>query len=70
MGLDSAVNSVARIATPIAFGKIYVHASGQLNAPFLAAGGVVLFAALVVVFRRWSVRGGFRGGGKGWRGGT
>jgi DHA1 family tetracycline resistance protein-like MFS transporter len=70
MGLDSAVNSVARIATPIAFGNIYVRGSGQLSAPFLAAGGVVAFAALVVVFRRWSVLGGFRGGGKGWRGGT
>ena len=28
MGLDSAVNAVARIATPIAFGKIYARASG------------------------------------------
>ena len=70
MGLDSAVNAVARIATPIAFGKIYARASGQLNAPFLAAGAVVAFAALVVVFRRWSVLGGFRGGEKGWRGGA
>lgn len=67
MGLDSAVNAVARIATPILFGKLYQ--SGQRGAadPFLAAGGTVLFAAFVVVFRRWSVLGGFTGGGKGFR---
>ena len=69
MGLDSAVNAVARIATPVAFGKaLRANAEdGGLNAPFLAAGTVVALAALVVVVRRWSVLGGFRGGGKGWR---
>jgi MFS family permease len=67
MGLDSAVNAVARIATPVAFGKVLrANAEdGGLNAPFLAAGGVVALAALVVVVRRWSVLGGFRGGGEG-----
>ena len=67
MGLDSAVNAVARIATPIAFGEAYATASGALNAPFLYAGGVVALAALIVIVRRWSVLGGTRGGGKGWR---
>ena len=66
MGLDSAVNAVARIATPVAFGKaLRANAEdGGLNAPFLAAGTVVALAALVVVVRRWSVLGGFRGGGR------
>ena len=69
MGLDSAVNAVARIATPVAFGKaLRANAEdGGLNAPFLAAGTVVALAALVVVVRRWSVLGGFRGGRQGWR---
>ena len=64
MGLDSAVNAVARIATPVAFGKaLRANAEdGGLNAPFLAAGTVVALAALVVVVRRWSVLGGFGGG--------
>ena len=68
MGLDSAVNAVARIATPVAFGKAIfpkASAAGALNAPFLYAGGVVALAALVVVVRRWSVLGGFQGGGRG-----
>ena len=68
MGLDSAVNAVARIATPVAFGKRYAQTprTEGLNAPFLAAGTVVALAALVVVVRRWSVLG-VPGGGGGWR---
>ena len=66
MGLDSAVNAVARIATPVAFGTaLRANAEDGGLAPVLAAGTVVALAALVVVVRRWSVLGGF--GGKGWR---
>jgi hypothetical protein len=39
MGLDSAVNSVARIATPIAFGKIYVRRFGTTQRPVPRRGG-------------------------------
>jgi hypothetical protein len=38
MGLDSAVNAVARIFTPILFGKLYYHNSGMV---FVAGGCVV-----------------------------
>ena len=63
MGLDSAVNAVARIATPIALGGVY-HASP--TAAFAAAGGVVAFACALVLVRRWMVMGpGMKFGGVG-----
>ena len=63
MGLDSAVNAVARIATPIALGGVY-HASP--TAAFAAAGGGVAFACALVLVRRWMVMGpGMKFGGVG-----
>jgi len=63
MGLDSAVNAVARIATPIALGGVY-HASPTVA--FAVAGGVVAFACALVLVRRWMVMGpGMKFGGVG-----
>ena len=54
MGLDSAVNAVARIATPIILGKVY-HASPA--AAFASAGAIVACACALVLVRRWMVMG-------------
>ena len=54
MGLDSAVNAVARIATPIILGKVY-HASPA--AAFACAGAIVACACALVLVRRWMVMG-------------
>ena len=63
MGLDSAVNAVARIATPIALGGVS-HASPTVA--FAVAGGVVAFACALVLVRRWMVMGpGMKFGGVG-----
>ena len=50
MGLDSSVNTVARILAPIALGTLYqVHGAA---ACFYTAGGIVLAAAATAGARR------------------
>jgi len=50
MGLDSAVNTIARVASPVLLGLLY-QAYGA-GACFFTAGGIVLTAALVATLRR------------------
>ena len=54
MGIDSAVNSVARILTPVLLGRYY---SGDVGACFFAAGCVVATATVLVIARRVMVMG-------------
>ena len=50
MGLDSSVNTVARILAPVALGSLYqVHGAA---ACFYTAGGIVLAAAATAGARR------------------
>ena len=53
-GVDSAVNSVARIFTPILFGQLYFM---NPTLCFCAAGAVVSAAAALVMVRRIMVMG-------------
>lgn len=53
MGLDEAMNTIARVAAPIAFGGLY--ASSGAFACCGAAGAAVFLAAFVAAFRRFVV---------------
>jgi len=53
MGLDEAINTVARVGAPLLFGQLY-HTLGAAAA-FGAAGSAVLFAAVIAVLRRMVV---------------
>lgn len=50
MGIDSAVNAVARILGPIAFGAVY-GANGAAVA-FMGAAATVLLAMVITLVRR------------------
>lgn len=52
MGVDSAINAVARIVAPIYFGRLF--AVNPTHA-FIGAGSVVALASVVVLTRRWIV---------------
>ena len=58
MGLDSAVNSAARIMTPILLGKVYYTDPTRC---FAAGAAAVALAAAVVIARRIMVLGGVEG---------
>ena len=62
MGLDSAVNSVARICAPIAFGRLAAAGGGGSVAHFYAAAAATAAAAVLVLARRYVVMGPY-----GWR---
>jgi hypothetical protein len=53
MGLDEAINTVARVAAPLLFGGLY--ASRGPFACFAAASAAVTTAATVAVIRRFLV---------------
>jgi len=53
MGIDSAINSMARIVSPIFFGRLFAR---DPAAAFGSAGVVVFVASVVVVTRRYIVR--------------
>jgi len=52
MGVDSAINAVARIIAPIVFGKLFAADPAYA---FVGAGGVVACAAILVLTRRFIV---------------
>jgi hypothetical protein len=52
MGVDSAINAVARIIAPIVFGKLFAADPAYA---FVGAGVVVACAAILVLTRRFIV---------------